>query len=188
MTNPQLLCRQVRSRSKENEAAILALSGQHLVAPLVGLLRQELDSMIRVIYLLSITDEARREELIDACVMGKEWVHRNGKRITDAEMVRLANKLHGWSNSVYRFGCAFIHLSRFHDYLARDPYAALPPEEQSAILQHLRYYHGGPMSEKPSFQDIVPFLPNVFNKISSNLLCYIEKLERGESLNDSEEN
>jgi hypothetical protein len=79
---------------------------------MVAVLRQELDSMIRVIYLLSQSDIAFRDELIQASVEGKQWVAKGTKhRVTDKEMVELANELHGWTESVYRFGCAFIHLS-----------------------------------------------------------------------------
>ena len=44
-----------------------------------------------------------------------------GRVITDKEMVELAQELQGWTESVYKFGCAFIHLSGLHDYNSRDP-------------------------------------------------------------------
>jgi hypothetical protein len=93
-------------------------------------------------------------------------------------MVHLTNTLHGWTKSVYAFGCAFIHLSSFHDYQDRDPLKQITVDERNAILAHLRYYHGGPSQVSPSFSDVVPLLPMVFMKIADNLECYVKELER----------
>ncbi|WP_224365398.1 hypothetical protein [Hyalangium versicolor] len=177
-------CRQIRARSAENMHAIHQLSRAGLHGVCVGLLRQELDSMVRVIFLLGISDKAERFALIRASVEGEMWRHSGGRRnrITDGEMVRFAQKLHNWTESVYRFGCAFIHLSEKHDYLARDPLRALPKSEQRDIIEHLRYYHGHPREENPGFAEIVPLVPRVFEKIASNLRVYVERLEHGKSL------
>ncbi len=97
-------------------------------------------------------------------------------------MVELTNRLHGWTKSVYEFGCAFIHLSNLHDYLSRDPLAQIAQSERDAILGHLRAYHGGPTEAQPTFGDIVPFLPRVFEKIAGNLECYVKDLEQNGTL------
>lgn len=97
-------------------------------------------------------------------------------------MVDLANKLQGWTESVYRFGCAFIHLSNFHDYNERDPMDMITDEEKKAILDHMRYYHGGPLEPNPTFKHLVVYLPQVFEKIASNLECYVKNLEEGKTI------
>lgn len=97
-------------------------------------------------------------------------------------MVDLADTLHGWTKSVYTFGCAFIHLSNLHDYQSRDPLDQISETERAAIVEHLRYYHGGPVAASPRFGDVVPLLPAVFAKIADNLECYVKQLERGEDL------
>jgi hypothetical protein len=74
-----------------------------------------------------------------------------------------------WTQSVYKFGCAFIHLSALHDYENRDPIGLLPETERSDLIAHCRNYHGGPIQEAPTFRDFVPYLPDVLKKISSNL-------------------
>jgi hypothetical protein len=94
-------------------------------------------------------------------------------------MVELTDTLHGWTKSVYSFGCAFIHLSNLHDYEARDPLDQIAEEEREAIIRHLRYYNGEPNSPCTRFADIVPFLPMVFTKIAGNLECCVKDLERG---------
>jgi hypothetical protein len=120
-----IFCRQIRNRSNEHRQAVHLLSYAELPSQIVSILRQELDSMVRVVYLLTIPDMILRDELIKASVEGNQWelTTTKGKkrRVTDKEMVELANHLQGWTRSVYRFGCAFIHLSNFHDYQDRDP-------------------------------------------------------------------
>lgn len=147
---------------------------------MVSVLRQELDSMVRVIYLLTQGPE-RRSQLVEASVRGEKWSQEGSRaKVTDREMVELAQMLQGWTQSVYKFGCAFIHLSDLHDYNDRDPLARLPVEERTEILEHCRYYHGGPDHGAERFVDLVPFLPRVLEKIAGNLECYLVALENGE--------
>lgn len=150
-----------------------------LAGQMVSVLRQELDSMVRVIYLLAQNIE-RRDQLIEASVNGRIWLQQRSRaKVTDREMVELAQHLQGWTQSVYKFGCAFIHLSNSHDYNDRDPLANLPLEEREDILEYCRHYHGGPSSTDASFASLIPYLPRVLTKISDNLECYLRDLEEG---------
>ena len=101
-------------------------------------------------------------------------------------MVDLAQHLQGWTCSVYKFGCAFIHLSNLHDYNDRDPLEQLPHGERQDVLQHCRAYHGGPSNENPQFTDLVPYMPRILEKIASNLECYLAKLEEGQVVSAAE--
>jgi hypothetical protein len=184
LDEPQtIFCRQVRERSLEHSRAMEALTNANAPGQMVAILRQELDSMVRVIFLLAQDDRGYRSKLIEASVNGERWRGKGSRaKVRDREMVDLADKLQGWTNSVYKFGCAFIHLSSQHDHGVRDPFRELPEDEQATVVGHLRYYHGGPSVERPTFQDIIPFLPNVFAKIAANLECYVKNLEDGKSL------
>jgi len=138
--------------------------------------------MVRVIFLLSIADKPYRQQMIDASVNGTKWtVKGKSACITDREMVELAQSLHGWTQSVYKFGCAFIHLSSFHDYEHRDPFLALPKDEKAAILKHMRAYHGGPSVSEPKFEDLLPYLPAIFEKVAGNLEHYVQQMEAKEA-------
>lgn len=172
--------RQIRSRSREHQVAMKLLAQEKLAGQMSSVLRQELDSMVRVIYLLTLGLE-RRELLIEYSVRGEIW-NREGSRarITDRAMVDLAQNLHGWTQSVYKFGCAFIHLSDLHDYNDRDPLLQLPVQERQDILNHCRNYHGGPSPDAERFEDLVRYFPRILEKISSNLECYLGDLESGE--------
>ncbi|MDP3186793.1 MAG: hypothetical protein Q8M58_16170, partial [Anaerolineales bacterium] len=59
----EIFCRQIRQRSEENRKAFAVLFHNDIIGNSVSILRQELDSMIRVIYLLSIDDIDYRNEL-----------------------------------------------------------------------------------------------------------------------------
>jgi hypothetical protein len=183
MSQMEVFVRQIRSRSAEHQRAVEALASAQAHGQIVAILRQELDSMVRVIYLLSLPIE-RRLVLVSASVEGEKWRKEisNGA-ITDSEMVGLAESLHGWTRSVYKFGCAFIHLSALHDYENRDPIGLLPADERNDLITHCRNYHGGPIQEAPTFRDFVPYLPAVLKKISDNLNCYLEKLTGNEPPN-----
>lgn len=183
MTPAETFCRQTRARSAEHRSAIRAL--RDTPGQVVSILRQELDSMVRVIYLLAQPDRTYRNQLIASAISGKTWTVKGSRhRITDRVMVDLAQKLHGWTRSVYEFGCGFIHLSNLHDYRTRDPLTQISPAERDTILEHLRYYHGGPSNPAPTFDDIVPLLPRVFDKIADNLACYLKQLEGDEDIDD----
>lgn len=180
-----VFCRQIRERSEENRTAVVQLRPARTYGAIVGILRQELDSLVRVIYVLAAASRARRASLVSDAVSGRRWKRESGKGIvTDGEMVDIADSLHGWTRSVYKFGCAFIHLSSFHDYNHRDPLAQIPASERAAILEHMRYYHGGPAAENPTFEELAFFLPSVFEKIASNLEHYVRELEAGRDLSD----
>ena len=186
MTNTQIFCEAVRNRSRENAEAMGYFSRLYnVLSPAFSILRQELDSMVRVIYLLS-QDVPERERLIGQTLDGEKWkvLTKNDKwrKITDREMVDLAQGLHGWTQSVYKFGCSFVHLSDFHNHFAANPFLSLNPSEQQDILTHMRYYHGGPQTDTPSMEAIASYLPQVFEKIASNLDCYLRQLEQGELL------
>ena len=175
-----IFTRQILSRSSDHRRAMQLLATAKISSQMMAILRQELDSMVRVVYLLN-QGPSRRASLIEASVNGQLWTQPGGRgRVTDREMVELAQHLHGWTRSVYTFGCAFIHLTNLHDYNDRDPMMLLPAEERDAILAHCRYYHGGP--ENSAFEDLLAYLPSVLEKVSGNLKCYLEQLHDESSI------
>jgi hypothetical protein len=142
--------------------------------------------MIRVIYLLAIKDLTKRQKLIESTLKGEKWKVQTPKGkwrdVTDREMVDLAQKLQGWTQSVYKFGCAFVHLSDFHNHLAENPFDKLEETEKQDILSYMRNYHGGPCHNNPTMAELALYISQVFEKISSNLECYLKQLEQNETL------
>lgn len=189
--NTETFCGMIRNRSNENRRAIQYFSIPHgVLSPAFSILRQELDSMIRVIYLLSVTDLTERHRLIDSTLRGDKWkvqtIKGKWRNVTDREMVELAQNLKGWTQSVYKFGCAFVHLSDFHNHLAQNPFGKLIETEKQDILSHMRHYHGGPCHDDPSMEDLAFYVPKVFEKIAENLECYLKELEQNIVLDNDE--
>ncbi len=88
MSELATFCRQVRSRSAEHRQALHAIRA--LPGQMVSVLRQELDSLVRVVFLLAQTNGRYRQQLIKASVEGKKWtLPGSRRRVTDREMVEL---------------------------------------------------------------------------------------------------
>ncbi|MGC9951955.1 MAG: hypothetical protein ABSF64_36895 [Bryobacteraceae bacterium] len=54
----------------------------------------------------------------------------------------------------------------------------IEPEERRSIASYLRYYHGGHIGPDARFSEILPYLPAVLHKITTNLDCYLNTLEK----------
>lgn len=174
----EIFCRQVNHRSGENFIAFHMLYQANLYGNILSIIGQEIDSMIRVVYLLSITDTSYRNALIRASVNGERWMHKGTtKVITDRQMVDVATKVEFWVREAYKVRNGFIHLSNLHDYRHRDPLALLPKQDKREILKHMRRWHNCPQQGNPTFNDIVPCIPKVFSKIHSHLSEYIRRLQ-----------
>lgn len=170
----------IKLRSDEHEIAFSRI--HDLPGSMMSILRQELDSLIRVLYLLAIPDLEERRRLMACTVNGERWkiTTPRGKQatVTDAMMVEVSEHFEGWARSVYKFGCAFIHLSNFHGYNASNPLETLTDQEKEDVLHHMRHYHHGPESDNPTFQELAGYFPKVFDKIKGNLECYLDDLEK----------
>lgn len=175
----QKFCNTIRNRSMENKIAINLLYSNQLYSNAISILRQELDLMVRTIYVLGISDAEYREELMKDFVEGRKW-RRKGNRafITDKEMVDFASNLYGYARLVYQFGCSFIHLSNLQNWLDEDVSANLDVETKKAIATYINQYHGTGLDASFTFNDIIIFIPDIFNKIHGNLECYVEKIEK----------
>lgn len=187
--NTRTFCSMIRNRSEENRRAMQCFVQPHnVLSPAFSILRQELDSMIRVIFLLAIDDLSERQRLIDLTLRGEKWKIQTSKGkwrdVTDREMVDFAQQLQGWTQSVYKFGCAFVHLSDFHNHLAENPFDKLTSSDRQDILSHMRYYHGGPHHDDIDMMELSLYLPRVFDKIAGNLECYLNQLEQDKTLDE----
>ncbi len=176
MTPTEQFCRLLRNRSAEHKAAAQLLFPQRLYGQMISILRQELDSMIRAIFLVSQSPH-NRQHYINQTLNNEKWTLPGTRaQITDRHMVDFANTLHGWSCSVYKLGCGFIHLSVMADYDYNNPFLNLPLNEQQEIKQHLHDYHGFPLSNNLNVATVGPYLLMVFEKISNNLEYEIQHL------------
>lgn len=166
----------IQNRSEENKKALTLLVSQRLFGNCISILRQELDSFVRVIYLGQISDFNERERLMNQTLSGEKWTvltpNNKWKQITDKDMVCKADELKGYVHYVYKFGCGFIHLSDFHDYVTTNPFDKLDYSEQFDIVFYLHQYHGFSRDRELTVENISNLIPAIFDKISSNLAYY----------------
>ena len=175
----------LENRTNENKETIALLMSKMLIGNSISVLRQEIDTFIRVIYLAKLNDFGYREHLMNCTLNGKKWTEKGKKRrITDREMVEIANELKGYVQYAYKFGCSFIHLSDSHNYKDKNPFDKLPIHDQNDIIFYLNYYHGYPLNLKLSTENISLLIPSIFDKISSNMWCYTKHLEQNTILTD----
>jgi hypothetical protein len=174
-------CGILRSRSAENKKSFDVLFENNLYGNCFSVLRQELDSMIRVIYLLNIPEISKRKLLVQKTLNGEKWTfinHNNRvQNITDRDMVNISSELLGWTQNVYKFGCSFIHLSNFHNYLIEDPFMELSESEKGIIIKQINNYHSANLNMNSNLSDVVPYLPKIMDKITANFKYNIASLE-----------
>lgn len=179
-THLQNFCNIVKNRSEENDKAIKLLVNNELYSNAVSILRFELDSMIRVLYLLSCDEDTRTRHL-KQFFQDQKW-KQNGKYITDRLMVNKAINIHGWASKVYDFACAFIHLSYYHDYYNDDPFSRMDKNNLEVIKNYMIEFHEFKKEENITFNSLKPYMLNIFHKLNGNLKCYIEDLEKNPPL------
>ncbi len=170
----------IKNRSAENEKAVQLLFEQKLFGNCISILRQELDSFIRIMYLGRIPNIPERERLMALTLEGKKWnmltENNKSKQITDKDMIEKANELKGYIHYVYKFGCAFIHLSDFQNYQTKNPFLKLEYNEEFDIKLYLYQYHGYPMDADLTVENISILIPDIFKKISENMACYFNDI------------
>ena len=81
----------VINRSNENSKAIRNLYNENLIGGCMSILRQELDSFVRIIYLGRVTNPEERSRLMEQTLNGERWkvLTHNNKWKTE----KLFNKL-----------------------------------------------------------------------------------------------
>lgn len=168
------------ARSVENAKAFDCLYSSHCYIVCIGLMRQELDTLLRLAFLWRPeTDSEIAIELMRRTVTtGKKWSYQdNGKTIllTDKKMLEFAHFLGGWEKIAYAFGCKAIHLSDLHGYQISDPFEKADLETKSEIIKYLSIYHGYGENDL-IFEGLVEYLPQVMEKISANVNFYYEEL------------
>ena len=174
--NAAAFCRTVQARSHEHHDAMKAALDKGWLALMGSVLRMELDSMIRVIWLLHHSET--REQILESCVAGTGF-KAGGKSIRDFEMVDEAVSSDGWVRRVYDFGNMFVHLTNAHDYAVLDPFRVY--EHRGEVIEYLNQYHqgkvrGGLVDDSFTLSDLAPYAPHVLEKITSNLNHYLDGL------------
>lgn len=179
----QIFRRSVEARSKEHHQAMGVAVALGWWAIVGTVLRMELDSMVRVLYLLRTP--GARQRILASCVAGGGFKD-GGRRIQDRDMVAVAVADNDWVSAVYEFGNKFVHLTDAHDYAEIDPFSAY--EHREEVIRYLNQHHrhrlpDRPLNNESTLADIALYAPYVLEKITSNLRNYLEWLGKEVSQN-----
>ncbi|MGH3191250.1 MAG: hypothetical protein ACRDPY_22370 [Streptosporangiaceae bacterium] len=174
--NADTFCRMVEARSREHREAMQVALDKGWLAIAGSVLRMELDSMIRVIWLLHHPDT--REQILASCIAG-EGFSEGRTRVSDHRMAKDATEVNGWVQAVYDFGNTFVHLTNAHDYAVLDPFQTY--EHRGEVIRFLNNYHRGkvpgvPVNDSSTLRDLAAYAPYVLEKITSNLDLYVREL------------
>ena len=170
--------RLVERRSLEHNQAFGMLYAQGLYGACAAIIRQEIDNLMRVDYLAFSAPLTDRDELCRDVLSGARWRRPTAKGkftdIRDVEFHTYAKDNYSWVSLAYEYSSKFIHLTNFWDYGVSDPLATMPADDQLEIVSYLRRYHGFPEHEL-KMNDLFEYLPQVFEKIHSNIECYVDQ-------------
>lgn len=167
----------VKERSTGNSSLLLSLQEQELYAKAISLLRNDIEILLRIGYLLTIGDRTERSALMEAMLKGEEW-KEGRKNITNADMAAIVAHYNKWISEVYDFGTLFTHITDHQDYKTADPIAGLTSIQKTTLRYYLSTYHQLAYDKELSFRNVINYLPNVATKVLSNLKRYLSDLEQ----------
>jgi hypothetical protein len=169
----------VKARSNENTRGFDLLYDAKLYGKCMSTLREELDSYIRILFL---RNHPNKNLFIQQTLNGELW--KDGKqKITDRYMLDYLKdkEIDCWERKyIYEMGCFFIHLSKFHNYKNENPFDVLSEQDRANIVKFIKDKHSYEMDatnlDINNIETIIPFLPLIMKKISTNLLYSISKI------------
>lgn len=181
METYELFLRQVEARTQEHKQAFdLLYSAEHF-GVCIGIIRQEIDSVMRVAYLCEYeSSKTHIAELMDNSVNKGDWhaTNEKGKIVRVRDITMLENPLMvGWEAVTYDFGCRLIHLSNAHLYKENDPTRIISKEERNKIVDYMKFYHEFE-GDDVSMKDIIIYLPKIFKKVWENTEYFIDELRK----------
>ena len=142
--------RMVRSRSSEHRQVMAFATENNLLSTQMSMIREEVDSLVRVIHLFGVNDYNELADIIgntfDQRKFGPTKADGRARRILDKSLIQDAAAQFDWLETLYEFGCSFIHLTGLHSYQERDVFRMLSPSEREAIAEFVNHYYGATIS------------------------------------------
>jgi|GEM_PF-3999989 hypothetical protein len=145
----------------------------------ISIMRQELDQLIRLLFLLHSNPEEKKQ-FIYSSINSQKWyiVGKDGRKeyITEDMLLRFAETLEGWERSIYEFGFSFGDLSANFNYGSRDPIKSMNDFDRQKLRKYITEYHIKDFPGDFSLSDLIPALPSIIEAISDKLKLYMEKI------------
>lgn len=145
----------------------------------ISLLCQELNQVVRVLYLLNIAPD-ERNRLIEFTLNDKKWyiaeANRKKKYITEETFSVFTNSFGGWEKAICEFGESFKTVSGSLTHPMKDPVTALQADERDKIHRYITSYHDRNFPANFTIDELTPMLPVVFDRIAESLRAYSIRL------------
>jgi len=169
----------VTHRLDENLKSFNLLYGMKHYGNCISIMCQELDQIIRVLYLRN-SSKIEQQQLMYCTITNHKWfiVNRENKKeyITDEVLLRFTKTLTGWDQNIYEFGFSFKNLTNNYNYGSRDPIKSMSAADRAKLEKYISEYHVHDFKKDFTLDDLIPVLPMIIDEISAKLKSYIEKI------------
>jgi hypothetical protein len=186
-------CRQAETRSDEFQDVMPALLDRKAWIVAGAILRMQMESLSRTIFLLNDTPNDRSWRAgrsFEKDMDGKfPRLPPQSGTVPDTEMARLADSkvpgLQGSGLNIYKLGSRLVHLSSAHDYRYLDPYQDMTAQERrQTILDPLSAVWGHiDITTASSFTEVMAYAsPRALRKLTELLNIAVTRLRNDEGL------
>lgn len=87
------------------------------------------------------------------------------------------NSGQGWEEITYKIGCYFIHLTIFHNWSNEDIAKFITTTQKNILINYINKYYNASLDFDSTFEDIIQYSLDIFEKIKDNMEYQIEQLE-----------
>jgi hypothetical protein len=169
--------RMVGHRLEENMKSFKLLFDMKHYGNCISIMCQELDQIIRLLFLLNSTAN-HKKQFIYSSINNQKWYTTglDHKRVyvTDDTLLQFSESLTGWDKCIYEFGFSFKNLSNNFNYGSRDPIKSMNETDRNRLHGYVKEYHVKDFPVEYSLEDLIPVLPMIIRLISNNLNNYME--------------
>jgi hypothetical protein len=169
----------VSQRLDENRKSFDLLFGIKHYGNCISIMRQELDQVIKLLFLLN-SNKNDQKQFIESSINNHKWfiVNSENKKeiITEDILATYSETLDGWDKSVYEFGLAFGSLANTYNYGTKDPIKSMGENDKEKIYKYISEYHNSNFPKDYDLSKLILELPTILNKISINLQKYMDRL------------
>lgn len=169
----------ISHRLEENVKSFKLLFGMKHYGNCISIMCQELDQIIRLLFLLNSKVDDQKQYIYSSINNHKWYVTgKDNKKeyITDEVLARYTETLSGWDKSIYDFGLSFKNLTNSFNYGSRDPIKSMNQADREKLHSYIKEYHDSSFAEDFSLDDLIPILPLIIEEISRNLKNYLSKI------------
>ena len=172
----------ISQRSEEHQKAFDYAIKEKLYSQVGSIIRQELDSLIRLSYYECLS-ESDRQKIIKKFFAGEKVFPNDTTLVNGVDSKGLLNKLPqlGWAKHIYKVGCEFVHLTQLHNWEQGEPQLNFTNAERQDIKTNVDWWQKEYMKTdfvldiNFGFKDLAAAAPGIFNKLRVNLLSMLKR-------------